>query len=183
MSAGQDRRLLRAILADIDPEDCLAPGSAPRDSIWHLPKITRGPLLILSCSATKLGAAGELRPFGEIYDGPLWRDVKRAGFPLARVAALSAAHGFLEPCHPIRLYDQKLDEERARWFARTGDHRARLAQAIEAAGEAFVVGGKLYRAIAEAAIEQRPAIAGLVTFARGSFLEQRKQLGAWLRAR
>lgn len=141
------------------------------------------PLLILSCSATKVAVrAHHFVPFAELYDGPMWRQVKASGFPLRNVAAISALYGFIEPWWRVQAYDCEMDEKRSRAFCRTGDDRWRLADLVKRVPAAFVVGGGMYQALAVAAVQLEPAIGNKVSFARGSFLEQRKQLGEWLRA-
>lgn len=140
------------------------------------------PLLVLSCSASKAPTvAGEWRRLADLYDGPLWQDVRRSGFPLTNVAALSALHGFVEPGRPLKTYDQMMDADTSRQFCRTSDHCARLAKAIRTAGAGYIVGGKFYRAIGEAALDLFPDIRPLATFATGSFLQLRGQLNRWLR--
>lgn len=141
------------------------------------------PLLVMSCSDIKRPVGDQLVRFADLYDGPSWRQVKASGFPLHNVAAISALHGFLEPGFAIRSYDRKMDAEISARICGTSDHVARLAAAIRQAGSAYVVGGGLYRALAETAIRVYPELAELVTFATGSYLAQRKQLGVWLRAR
>ena len=139
------------------------------------------PLLVMSCSKVKRATAPrELVRFFDLYDGPTWQQVKRSAFPRENVAAVSALYGYLEPGTAIETYDCKMDDERAARMCHTSDHGARLAAAIDAAGSAFVVGGQLYQQLARRALALRPAIADRVTFAAGSYLQQRKQLSAWL---
>ena len=152
---------------------------------FRLPGVQGLPLLILACSKTKNNfdeaPALSWRRFHELYAGPLWEDVKRSGFPLGNVAALSALHGYLEPGWPIRPYDHEMDIDQSRNFQRTGCHRSRLAKDADAHGRVFVVGGRDYRAIAEAAeLLMHPGTK--VEYATGSYLAQRKQLNAWLRS-
>lgn len=139
-------------------------------------------LIILSCSETKRAPATRRAPFFDVYDGPMWRQVKAAGFPRERVAAISALYGFLDPSQwsQIELYNVKMDEERCRRIIGEGGHVHWLAEAIAKAGGAYVFGGSLYQEIVRAAIRYRPELEPLVTFARGTFLEQRKQLGELL---
>ena len=140
------------------------------------------PLLVMSCSQEKAPVhAAELVRFAELYCGPMWQQVKASGFPLTNVAAISALHGFMEPGYAIRTYDLKMDDDISARQSREGNDVERLAAAIREAGSAFIVGGKLYRAMAETAIRRHSELAACVTFASGSYLEQRKQLGAWLR--
>jgi hypothetical protein len=142
-------------------------------------------LLILSCSQEKAPVPpGASTHFFDLYDGPMWRQVKGAGFPRAKVAALSALYGFMEPDYPavLQSYDTKMDEERSARLCNTSCHVARLAQLVRAHGAAFIVGGKLYQEIARTAERITPELAPRLTYAAGSYLEQRKQLGAWLRA-
>lgn len=140
------------------------------------------PLLVMSCSATKRPtAAGELVRFADLYDGPTWRQVKASQFPRSNVAAISALYGFLEPGMAIETYDRKMDDKAMHRICYTSDHAWRLEQAIRQAGSAFIVGGALYRQLGRTVVQSWPDLADRVTFASGSFLAQRKQLGAWLR--
>lgn len=139
------------------------------------------PLLVMSCSDVKRPVpAGELVRFADLYDGPMWKQVKASGFPLCNVAAVSALYGFLEPGMAVETYDRQMDDETSRRICGTSDHVYRLAQAIRTAGSAMVFGGRLYRAVAETAGRVYPDLA--MTFATGSYLEQRKQLRLWLEA-
>lgn len=140
------------------------------------------PLLILSCSERKRPTRShEFVRFIELYDGPTWQQVRASGYPATNVAAISAMGGFLEPGWPIQTYDKKMDEDSAHWFVRFSDHTYRLAKCVEKAGSAFVVGGLLYQSIARAAELQRPSIVPRMSYASGSYLAQRAQLGEWLR--
>lgn len=69
-------------------------------------------LLILACSATKRVDTGRI-PAIDRYDGPLWRTLRHSdpGGRKARVAVLSARHGFLEGRWPIENYDCRLTEQ------------------------------------------------------------------------
>lgn len=141
------------------------------------------PLLVMSCSSTKRQvAAGELVRFAELYDGPTWRQVRASRFPLSNVAAISALYGFLEPGMAIETYDRKMDDKAAARICTTSNHAWRLEQAIRQAGAAFIVGGALYRQLGETVLRLAPDLAPVVTFASGSYLQQRAQLGTWLRA-
>ena len=140
------------------------------------------PLLVMSCSQEKAQVGDALTRIADLYCGPTWQQVRKAGYPLTNVAAISALHGFCEPGYQIRTYDRKMDEDISARMCRESNHVWRLAQAIRAAGSAFVVGGRLYRAMVETAIRIEPDLAQLVTFATGTYLQQRKQLGEWLRA-
>jgi hypothetical protein len=141
------------------------------------------PLLVMSCSDVKRPIApGALVRFCELYDGPSWRQVKASRFALCNVAAVSALYGFLDPGMAIETYDRKMDAEISARICGTSDHVARMARAIRIAGSAFIVGGALYRELAATAIRVYPELAELVTFASGSYLAQRKQLGIFLRA-
>ena len=139
------------------------------------------PLLIMSCSDVKRPTKPyELVRFADLYAGPMWLQVKASGFPLTNVAAVSALYGFLEPGMAIETYDRMMDEKTSERFCSTSDHVYRMAEAIKAAGSAFFVGGKLYRELVYRTIQvyrDTPS----VTFAEGTYLQQRKQLGAWLR--
>jgi hypothetical protein len=140
------------------------------------------PLLILACSATKKTALQhEFVRFVDLYDGPVWQQVRAAKFPVSNIAALSALYGYLEPGCPITTYDRQLDEDGARRFIRTSNHLYLLRRDIERAGSAFFVGGVLYRSIVEAAISADAALAARVTYATGSYLKQRGALRRWLK--
>jgi hypothetical protein len=140
------------------------------------------PLLVLAFSATKREVGDKLVPFAELYDGPMWRQVRASGYPVSNVAAVSALYGFLEPGAQIRTYDTEMDQKRMRRMCGTGNDVWRFEQATERAGGAFVVGGRLYQELARTAIRRRPELTNKIRFASGSYLQQRKQLGAWLRA-
>jgi hypothetical protein len=140
------------------------------------------PLLIVGCSKTKLAVSkDQLVRFGDLYAGPMWLQIKAAGYPMTNVAAISALHGFLLPGMPIRTYDRVMDAKIADALCRSGGP-FQIASTIEAAGSAFVVGGMLYRSIVEAAITAEPSIADRVTFATGSFLKMRGQLARFLKS-
>ncbi len=140
------------------------------------------PLLVMSCSAVKRPiAAGELARFADLYDGPTWRQVRASGFPLSNVAAISALYGFLEPGIAIETYDRMMDEKASARICGTSNHATLLEAAIRQAGSAFVVGGALYRELPQSVLRMAPDLAGVVSFATGSYLAQRKQLGGWLR--
>ena len=82
-------------------------------------------LLILACSATKTADIGRI-PAIERYDGPLWRTLRHSdpGGRKARVAVLSARHGFIEGHWPIENYDCRLTEQvAARMIAQAGSMR------------------------------------------------------------
>jgi hypothetical protein len=141
------------------------------------------PLLVMSCSSTKREVvAGDLVRFAYLYDGPTWRQVRASGFPLTNVAAISALYGFLEPGMAIETYDRKMDDKAAARICTTSNHAWRLEQAVRQAGSAFIVGGELYRQLGETMLRHAPDLADRVTFATGSYLAQRKQLGTWLRS-
>ncbi len=140
------------------------------------------PLLVLSCSEMKAAVGEEqLVRFGELYTGPLWQQVKAAGYPMTNVAAVSALYGFLEPGFQIRTYDRKMDEKISRRICCEGNAPALFAQAVRTAGSAYVVGGKMYRELAETAMRMWPELVPQVTLAEGSFLQLRAQLGKWLK--
>jgi hypothetical protein len=69
-------------------------------------------LLILACSATKTADTGRI-PAIDRYDGPLWRTLRHSDPDgrKARLAVLSARHGFLEGRWPIENYDCRLTEQ------------------------------------------------------------------------
>lgn len=138
-------------------------------------------LLILSCSDVKLPLAQHaFAPFAEVYNGPMWLQVKASSFPLDQVAAISALYGFLEPGDRIETYDRKMDEKAMQRMCSTSNHVWRLARAAEKAGGAHVFGSQLYQELARTALRIEPGLP--ITFASGSYLQQRKQLGEWLRA-
>lgn len=137
------------------------------------------PLLIMACSATKRDAGGNVR-FIDLYDGPMWRQIRASGFPASNVAAISAAYGFLEPGFQIETYDMQMDEKSSALICGQGNHVWRLIKAVRVARGGIVFGGRLYRNVGSTAKRVDPELD--LTQASGSFLEQRKQLGAWLRA-
>jgi len=137
------------------------------------------PLLILSCSQDKHESDTPL-PFIDVYCGPIWQQVRKSGYPETSIAAISALYGFLPPGQLIRSYDMKMDDERAHAISHTSNHVWHLAKTIEAAGTAYVVGGKFYQQIARTAEREYPELQGRVTFATGSYLQQRKQLNQFL---
>lgn len=137
------------------------------------------PLVIMACSATKRDVAGLVR-FTDLYDGPLWRQLRCAGYPVTNIAAISALHGFLDPGRQIESYNIEMDEKRSARICSQSDHVARLIRATKIAGRAIVFGGALYRAVATTAQRREPSLD--IAQASGSFLAQRKQLGEFLRA-
>lgn len=140
---------------------------------------TKAPLFVVSCSATKRAAA-EPVPFIELYDGPMWRQVRASAVSSSSVAALSAEHGYLAPDSSVAFYDRPMTEARLEELtAAAGDG---FADAVAAHDSVLVFGGELYRRLVRAALAHRPGLEGRVKFATGSFLKQRKQLGEALRA-
>ncbi len=71
-------------------------------------------LLILACSATKRPDPGYI-PAIDRYDGPLWRTLRTAdpAGARAKVAVLSALHGFRAASTPIDLYNVRLTRDLA----------------------------------------------------------------------
>ena len=151
----------------------------PHPFLYQIKRDT--PLLVVSCSQTKRDIGDDLARFIELYDGPMWRQIKASSFPRSNVAAISALHGFMEPGYAIRTYDLHMDEDRSRSLCHRGNHVALFAQSVREAGSAFVVGGELYRELALTALRVYPDLNGLISFATGSYLAMRKQLGQWLR--
>lgn len=77
-----------------------------------------GSLLLLSCSASKWNAPGEI-PAIVRYDGPIYRllrsHLREYGWPHpVKVAILSAEYGLIGGLAPIRMYDRRMTYERAR---------------------------------------------------------------------
>lgn len=144
-----------------------------------LPFTNKLPLLVLSCSQDKQETATPL-PFIDVYCGPIWQQVRKSGYPETSIAAISALYGFLPPGQLIRSYDMKMDDERAHAISHTSNHIWHLAKTIEAAGSAYIVGGKHYQQIARTAEREYPALQGRISFATGSYLQQRKQLNHFL---
>jgi hypothetical protein len=145
---------------------------------FHFTIDRQRPLLILACSQLKRDVRGMVR-FCDLYDGPFWRDLRKSGFPLTNVAAISGLYGYLRPGRPIETYDQLLDDEKVQRTISTGNDLHQLARDVDAAPSAFVVGGRLYREIAAAAA--RAYDLPKISYASGSFLQLRGQLNAWLR--
>jgi hypothetical protein len=149
---------------------------------FHLDVAPGRPLLVLGCSQTKVPTDKfEFVRFLKLYDGPMWKQVKAAGYPIESVSAISALYGYLEPGMKIETYDVKMDEERRDRMCSTSNHVYCFARDVRIAGSAFVVGGGMYQELARTAIRHYPELEPMVTFASGSFLAQRKQLGEWLR--
>jgi len=167
----------------LDMHDMLLPGlPAPAAARALAPVGELGELLILSCSSTK--APGfTCGHFHDLYTGPMWLQVKASGFPMSRVACVSALYGFMEPDFPpyVETYDQAMDEESAARICGTSNHVARLAACVLAHGRAHLFGGELYRRVGHAACRYRPELGDRLTFATGTYLQQRKQLGEFLR--
>lgn len=138
------------------------------------------PLLILSCSDVKRPLTG-WHPFADIYDGPMWRQVRASGFPMMDVAAISALHGFMKPGQLIEVYDRVMDKRRSHDMCHTGDDAWRLCCEVKKRPRgAMIFGGELYRELARVAKRVWSDLE--IDEATGSFLEQRKRLGEWLRA-
>lgn len=135
------------------------------------------PLLLLSCSAQKRATTGPV-PFIDLYDGPMWRQVRASSVPASSVAALSAEHGFLAPGTPVAAYDRRLDESRLAELARAP---SALVDAIDGHRVVLFFGGDLYRRLIRASLAGRPDLLGRVRYATGSYLQQRRQLGEELR--
>jgi len=103
-------------------------------------------LLIMSCSSVKKADEGVM-PALERYDGPSYRVVrahKAQGRRLPRVLILSSLYGLIEAKHPIRTYDQKLDDKTASVLIRSRADRQMLVSAVNAADDIFVHAGGLY---------------------------------------
>lgn len=154
--------------------DAIATKAAPGD---QAPR--RAPLLLVSCSATKRPTVGPV-PFVELYDGPMWRQVRASSVASSAVAALSAEHGYLAPDSAVVKYDRQITEARVDELAAAGG--AALVDAIEQNDDVRVFGGELYRRLVRTALAGRPDLLDRVTFATGSFLKQRRQLGETLRS-
>ncbi len=71
-------------------------------------------LLVLACSAIKRPDPGYI-PVIDRYDGPLWRTLRTAdpAGARAKVAVLSALHGFRAASTPIDLYNVRLTRDLA----------------------------------------------------------------------
>lgn len=140
-------------------------------------QIADEPLLIVACSATKRETTTP-QPITEVYDGPMWKQIRKAGIDAGRVAALSAEHGFLPPHSQITTYDRAMTADRVAQLAQ--DDGAQLATTLERHGRALVFGGELYRSLVARLLRSRPDLVAKLTFATGSFLKQRAQLSAAL---
>lgn len=125
----------------------------------------REPLLILSCSDTKLpNQEGQMLSAYERYDGPAYRILRKAGYPTVakgphpRVRILSAKYGLLSSFAPVPDYNQRMDEERAAELGELDDakviqelflrHRS-MRRSFDhfPASEIFVFGGALYKRV------------------------------------
>lgn len=162
--------------------------------------MSRRPLLILSCSATKRRGRGAMSAYTR-YDGPAYRVLRASGFPGAggpscHVRILSAEYGLLSPWSGIWDYDRAMDAERASELADTPECdvlRALFLPVVRkdrsfehfAASEVFVWGGALYRDVVRA-WEERGVfshVPGGVRYSEGGIGAQLGQLKSWLEAR
>jgi hypothetical protein len=132
------------------------------------------PLFLLSCSSVKTASSGSL-PIAELYDGPIWRQAKR-NLPHAKIAALSARHGILEPGSEIEPYDQLMDEDRLLQIANDPAQIAKLVELAREHGKIIIVGGELYKLFALSIVARFPALLESIHFACGSYLQQRHAL-------
>ncbi len=133
------------------------------------------PLLILGCSATKKVVNGPT-PFLDVYDGPIWQQVRSAKYPRDKVAVLSAEHGLLEPGTAIENYDRVMTEDRLVEFVNDPVMMQRFVDLVDKHGSAIVVGGELYKLFSLGLAAMRPRLIGKVRFVLGSYLQQRHGL-------
>src|SRR5262245_48376550 len=129
------------------------------------------PLLVMPCSADKK-ATSKAIPILELYDGPLWQQVRKANYPSHLVAVMSAEHGLLDPEVEIPSYDRKMDEARLLELVCDNETIDNLAIMIESAGFAVIVGGELYKLLSLALLARYPELIDKVRFVCGSYLQQ-----------
>jgi len=135
--------------------------------------MSNGTLIVLSCSQVKR-TTSEPTPFADVYDGPIWRQVKKH-FPTSNIAVLSAEHGLLEPGARIEHYDRLMDEERLLQFINDLDQMERFAALVRQYDKVLVVGGELYKLFA--LYFTSIMYPELVHYTCGSYLQQRGALG------
>jgi hypothetical protein len=137
------------------------------------------PLILMPCSAVKRPTVEPTR-FIDLYDGPLWRQIRKHAYPADSVACLSAKHGLLMPGAKIEPYDQLMDEQRLLEIINDGNTVEQLAGLTEQAGLLLVIGSETYKFVGLALAAARPQLSGQVRFACGSYLEQRRALNQYL---
>lgn len=137
-------------------------------------------LFIIACSQAKKATEGPA-PFTEVYDGPLWRDLRRANVPRHRIAALSARYGFLAPGASIVAYDQVMTWERVAELAAEPHQLAAIRDHAQQHGRVCVVGSRLYRHLVDLALDLQLAPAVTVRPIGGSILQMRGDLNGLLR--
>lgn len=145
-------------------------------------------LLCMPCGEAKLDRAA---PAGELYQGPMWQTLRQhqpaGGLP--NMLVLSAKYGMVDQAEVLQTYDQRLTPERAAELRRDMVANAEaLKRALAATdiNEIMLVGGADYRAVMAEAIAELMANGAIrpgprVNAVEGSFLQQRKALGEYLR--
>jgi hypothetical protein len=157
-------------------------------------------LLIVACSQAKTDAPRRVSAY-ELYDGPAFRIIRKAGFPgpgwpaFTNIRILSAEHGLISPWDSLLPYDRKLDDARAAELAALPlrDVQGALYTPIYDRGAwagthfgpwlggVFMFGGALYRQVV-----QTWAAAGAfrygepLTYSGGGIGQQLGQLRRWL---
>lgn len=165
-----------------DPHGQFAPvgphGESQSELVHQIP---HRPLIVLGCSATKRATSGPV-PFTDLYNGPIWQQLRRQGYPTESIAVLSAEHGILAPKSVISTYDKKMTEERLDEIASDKTQVDRFAQMVEKAGKAIVFGGEDYKLFALSVLARHPNLIDKLHFSVGSYLQQRGALNHFLRA-
>jgi hypothetical protein len=143
-------------------------------------------LLLMPCSGMKLShpAAAE-----DLYTGVMWQTLLANGPRPACMAILSAKHGLVLPHQVIEPYELRLDLMRVQSMLEDLAPHVQIART--AVGEAciesvFVAGGKSYRQIMLAVVDQLKADGVIamdvpVLQNAGGIGDQRAQLGTFLR--
>lgn len=109
-------------------------------------------VLVMSCSASKVPQMGPA-PAMQVYDGPMWRDLRRwvKAHPVdaavhLEVWVLSAKHGLIPAQTKIEDYNLKMTAERAAELVRNREQIAAFDAMLVGNGdpELYFAGGKLY---------------------------------------
>jgi hypothetical protein len=146
---------------------------------------TPGRLLIMSCSARKFNAAGQV-PAWTLYDGVAFRVVKRLQremrFPAdVKIVIISALHGLISPDDSIELYDLKMTPARALELSQSCRRALSLITTEDNYVEVFASVGSNYLMAIEPVTDWLPQGARLITPPGGIGLKLRA-LKNWLTA-
>lgn len=145
-------------------------------------------LVLMPCSASKLC---EPAPAARLYTGVMWQTLRHQMRRPPYLMVLSARHGFLSPSQIVEPYDHYMTPRRAYELLRIVERQcAGFEDALSPASisDVLLVGGRAYREVMRAwiqALKVRGVLPSSATVqeTQGSIGEQRRQLGAYLRAR